>query len=51
MGPGTLYGSLDRTIEAGLVAKGNTQDPRRRPLEMIRGKSGSDHDVGTLAAG
>jgi DNA-binding PadR family transcriptional regulator len=25
MGPGTLYGSLDRMIEAGLV----TQDPRR----------------------
>jgi DNA-binding PadR family transcriptional regulator len=29
MGPGTLYGSLDRMIEAGLVAKGTTQDPRR----------------------
>jgi DNA-binding PadR family transcriptional regulator len=29
MGPGTLYGSLDRMIEAGLVAKGNTEDPRR----------------------
>ena len=29
MGPGTLYGSLDRMIEAGLVAKTNTQDPRR----------------------
>jgi len=29
MGPGTLYGSLDRMIVAGLVAKGNTQDPRR----------------------
>src|ERR1700733_1502592 len=29
MGPGTLYGSLDRMIEAGLVAKANTQDPRR----------------------
>jgi DNA-binding PadR family transcriptional regulator len=29
MGPGTLYGSLDRMIEAGLVTKGNTQDPRR----------------------
>ena len=29
MGPGTLYGSLDRMIEAGLVAKGNIQDPRR----------------------
>ena len=29
MGPGTLYGSLDRMIEAGLVAKGNTQDLRR----------------------
>ena len=29
MGPGTLYGSLDRMIEAGLVAKGDTQDPRR----------------------
>jgi DNA-binding PadR family transcriptional regulator len=29
MGPGTLYGSLDRMIEAGLVAKGSTQDQRR----------------------
>ena len=29
MGPGTLYGSLDRMIEAGVVAKGNTRDPRR----------------------
>jgi DNA-binding PadR family transcriptional regulator len=29
MGPGTLYGSLDRMIEAGLVTKGNTQNPRR----------------------
>jgi DNA-binding MarR family transcriptional regulator len=29
MGPGTLYGSLDRMIDAGLVTKGNTRDPRR----------------------
>jgi DNA-binding PadR family transcriptional regulator len=29
MGPGTLYGSLDRMIEAGLVIKSNTSDPRR----------------------
>jgi DNA-binding PadR family transcriptional regulator len=29
MGPGTLYGSLDRMIDGGLVAKGNTRDPRR----------------------
>jgi DNA-binding PadR family transcriptional regulator len=29
MGPGTLYGSLDRMIEAGLVARGAIQDPRR----------------------
>src|SRR5258708_10650012 len=29
MGPGTLYGSLDRMIEAGLVSKGNTPYPRR----------------------
>jgi DNA-binding PadR family transcriptional regulator len=29
MGPGTLYGSLDRMIEAGLVAKSDTRDPRR----------------------
>jgi DNA-binding PadR family transcriptional regulator len=29
MGPGTLYGSLDRMIEAGLVARGKIQDPRR----------------------
>jgi DNA-binding PadR family transcriptional regulator len=29
MGPGTLYGSLDRMIAAGLVVKSNTRDPRR----------------------
>jgi DNA-binding PadR family transcriptional regulator len=29
MGPGTLYGSLDRMIEAGLVFKSDTRDPRR----------------------
>jgi DNA-binding PadR family transcriptional regulator len=29
MGPGTLYGSLDRMIDAGLVVKGDTRDPRR----------------------
>jgi DNA-binding PadR family transcriptional regulator len=29
MGPGTLYGSLDRMIESGLVARGSTQDSRR----------------------
>jgi DNA-binding MarR family transcriptional regulator len=29
MGPGTLYGSLDRMMEAGLVVQGNTQDSRR----------------------
>jgi DNA-binding PadR family transcriptional regulator len=29
MGPGTLYGSLDRMIAAGLVVRSNTQDPRR----------------------
>jgi DNA-binding PadR family transcriptional regulator len=29
MGPGTLYGSLERMIDAGLVAKSNTRDPRR----------------------
>lgn len=29
MGPGTLYGSLDRMIEAGLVIKADTSDPRR----------------------
>jgi DNA-binding PadR family transcriptional regulator len=29
MGPGTLYGSLDRMIEAGLVVRSKTQDPRR----------------------
>src|ERR1700680_1098361 len=29
MGPGTLYGSLDRMIAAGLVVKSDTQDPRR----------------------
>ena len=29
MGPGTLYGSLDRISAAGLVVESNTQDPRR----------------------
>lgn len=29
MGPGTLYGSLDRMIAAGLVIEGNKQDLRR----------------------
>jgi DNA-binding PadR family transcriptional regulator len=29
MGPGTLYGSLDRMIATGLVAKSDTRDPRR----------------------
>src|ERR1700732_4525354 len=29
MGPGTLYGYLDRMIEGGMLDKGNTQDPRR----------------------
>ena len=29
MGPGTLYGSLDRMIDAGLVTKSDTQDERR----------------------
>jgi DNA-binding PadR family transcriptional regulator len=29
MGPGTLYGSLDRMIAAGLVAKSDIRDPRR----------------------
>src|SRR5258708_27026764 len=29
MGPGTLYGSLDRMIAAGLRAKSDTRDPRR----------------------
>jgi DNA-binding PadR family transcriptional regulator len=29
MGPGTLYGSLDRMIAADLVPRSNTKDPRR----------------------
>lgn len=29
MGPGTLYGSLDRMIAASLVVESNKQDPRR----------------------
>ena len=29
MGPGTLYGSLDRMIAAGFVVNSNTRDPRR----------------------
>jgi DNA-binding PadR family transcriptional regulator len=29
MGPGTLYGTLDRMIAAGLVIKSDTRDPRR----------------------
>jgi DNA-binding PadR family transcriptional regulator len=30
MGPGTLYGSLDRMMRDGLVAESNTQDDERR---------------------
>lgn len=29
MGPGTLYGSIDRLIESGMVERSSTQDPRR----------------------
>ena len=29
MGPGTLYGSLDRMLAAGLVIQSNKQDSRR----------------------
>src|SRR5215472_11152305 len=29
IGPGTLYGSIDRMIAAGLVIASNKQDPRR----------------------
>ena len=29
MGPGTLYGSIDRMMKSGLVAESNRQDPRR----------------------
>jgi DNA-binding PadR family transcriptional regulator len=29
MGPGTLYGSLNRMIAAGYVVESKTQDPRR----------------------
>jgi DNA-binding PadR family transcriptional regulator len=29
MGPGTLYGSIERMIEAGLVAQSGTRGPRR----------------------
>jgi DNA-binding PadR family transcriptional regulator len=29
MGPGTLYGSLDRLIEGGLVVMSDRRDPRR----------------------
>ena len=34
MGPGTLYGSLDRMIAAGLVIESNKQDPRRVYYKM-----------------
>jgi DNA-binding PadR family transcriptional regulator len=29
MGPGTLYGSIDRMIAAGFVTESNKRDPRR----------------------
>ena len=29
MGPGTLYGSIDRMIAAGLVVQSDTREPRR----------------------
>jgi len=34
MGPGTLYGSLDRMIAAGLVIESSKQDPRRIYYEL-----------------
>jgi DNA-binding PadR family transcriptional regulator len=29
MGPGTLYGSIERMVAGGLVAQSSTRDPRR----------------------
>jgi DNA-binding PadR family transcriptional regulator len=41
MGPGTLYGSLDRMVAAGLVEEtGTTDDQRRRYYRITR--SGSE---------
>jgi DNA-binding PadR family transcriptional regulator len=56
MGPGTLYGSLDRMIAAGLVVKSDTQDPRRIYYKLtalgqttLRAESDRLSDVAAIA--
>lgn len=40
MGPGTLYGSIDRMMDAGLVARSDERDPRRIYYKLTaRGKA------------
>ena len=45
MGPGTLYGSLDRMIDAGLVIKGNTQDPAAARCDLLDRSMTAGHSV------
>ena len=45
MGPGTLYGSLDRMMRDGLVAESDTQDDERRRYYRLTG-----HGRAVLAA-
>ena len=54
MGPGTLYGSLDRMIEAGLIEEapspGKDADPRRRYYRMSDlGRRVARQEAGRLA--
>ena len=51
MGPGTLYGSLDRMIEAGLVIKSNSRDPRRIYYKLTAlGQTAIKAESGRLSA-
>jgi DNA-binding PadR family transcriptional regulator len=51
MGPGTLYGSLDRMIAAGLVARGDTRDPRRIYYKLTAlGQAALKAESGRLSA-
>ena len=51
MGPGTLYGSLDRMIAAGFVARTNTKDPRRIYYKLTTlGKATLRAETGRLSA-
>src|SRR5258708_38286587 len=48
MGPGTLYGSLDRMITADLVAKSDTRDPAGRGSSAPTSRPSLPHRLGIL---